>query len=341
MRPAEDGCRGGDVIGAGGCVQFAAGAPRTGRGLADGDCCVPPNSHIRSPLPLSVLVLTKDEEVNIGSCLGGLAFSDDVLVLDSYSTDRTIDIARTFPNVRVVQRTFDTEYMQRNFGLHEVRYKHPWLYVCDADETVPDDLIEEIREKITDPAATHAAYRLRYKNMFMGKWLRHATSQTVWITRLMRPELVNYEVRATNVHPIVKGTTGDLKARFIHESFRSGLRRWLNKHNFYSSREADEGVRVRAGGWPKWETLVKGDSMSRRRTMKNLSFFLWGRALWRFLHSYLISGGWLDGTPGFHYCSMIAMYEYWIELKMREQRHGWQKRTAAMAERLLREEPGA
>jgi glycosyltransferase involved in cell wall biosynthesis len=299
------------------------------------------NCTVAAPIPPSILVLTKDEEINIAACLRCLAFSDDIVVLDSYSTDRTVEIARTFPNVRVVQRKFDTEYMQRNFGLHEIPYKHPWLYVCDADETLPDDLIDEIQQKISDPAASHAAYRLRYKNMFMGKWLRHATSQTVWITRLMRPQHVTYEVRATNVHPIVRGTTGDLKSRFIHQSFASGLRRWFNKHNFYSSREADEGVRVRAGGWPKWETLVKADAMSRRRNLKNLSFFLRGRALWRFLHSYLISGGWLDGTPGFHYCAMVAMYEYWIELKMREQQHGWQHRTIETADRLLAEEPGA
>ncbi len=93
--------------------------------------------------PTSVLVLTRDEERNIASCLRTLSFSDDVVVLDSLSTDRTIEIARSFPNVRVVQRAFDTEYMQRNFGLHEITYKHPWLYVCDADETVPDELVRE------------------------------------------------------------------------------------------------------------------------------------------------------------------------------------------------------
>jgi len=288
--------------------------------------------------PPSILVLTLNEEANIASCLAGLAaFSDDIVVLDSYSIDRTVEIARSFAGVRVFQRAFDTEYMQRNYGLDQIPYKHPWLYVCDADETIPPDLAAEILQKINEPANAHVAYRLRYKNIFMGKWLRHATSQSVWITRLMQPQRVKYEVRATNVHPIVNGTTGELKGRFIHYSFSSGLKRWFQKHNFYSSREADEGVAVRRQGIGQWREMRRGDSMTRRRTMKNMAYFLKARALWRFLHSYILSAGWLDGTPGFHYCCMIAMYEYWIELKIRENENGWRDRTLAVSQRLLAE----
>src|SRR5215207_1257021 len=82
--------------------------------------------------PPSVVVLTRNEEANIATCLRGLSFTDDVVVLDSDSTDRTVEIARQFPNVRVVRREFDTEYKQRNFSLHGIEYKHPWLYICDA-----------------------------------------------------------------------------------------------------------------------------------------------------------------------------------------------------------------
>src|SRR4051794_10705307 len=102
--------------------------------------------------PPSVLVLTKNEEANIGACLAALAFSDDVVVLDSFSTDRTVEIARTFAKVRVVQRPFDTEYRQRNFGLHEVPFAHKWVYVCDADERLEPDLVEEIL-RVTNSAS--------------------------------------------------------------------------------------------------------------------------------------------------------------------------------------------
>ena len=287
--------------------------------------------------PPSVLLLTKNEEVNIEACLKGLTFSDDVVVLDSYSTDRTVEIAKTFPNVRVVQREFDIEWRQRNFGLQDIPYKHPWVYICDADERVPQDLIDEMIAKTNNPNNRYAAFRLRYKNMYLGKWIKHASGYPVWLIRLVRPEFVTYEIRQTNVHPIVRGPVGELAGHFIHYSFNSGLRRWFEKHNFYSTREALEGVKVRAERFPSIKMLRSDDPIMRRRALKNLSYSLTGRALWRFLDTYVIRGGWLDGTAGFHYALMISMYEYWIELKIRELELGWTGRTEKTVESLLKE----
>lgn len=285
--------------------------------------------------PPSILILTKDEDVNIADCLRSVAFSDDIVVLDSFSTDRTVEIARTFPNVRVVQRVFDTEYLQRNFGFEAVQYKHPWVYICDADERIPDDLREELLRAVNDPANTHAAYRLRYKNFFLGKWIKRSSGYPVWLIRLVRPELVRYETRATNVHPIVQGTTGSLDAHFHHFSFNSGLKRWFHKHNFYSDREAQEAVAVRKLGLRRAGKLTSRDPMVRRRAFKNLSFFLKVRALWRFLFHYAFRFGFLDGSAGFHYCFMISMYEYWIEMKIIEREHQWREKTESIVSRRL------
>jgi glycosyltransferase involved in cell wall biosynthesis len=276
---------------------------------------------------VSVVILTKDEEHNIADCIAGLSFTDDVVVVDSYSTDRTVEVARSFSNVRVYQRKFDTEYKQRNFALHEVEYRHDWVYICDADERIPDDLARELAQRAAEPAGEVTAYRVRYKNMYMGRWIKHASSYPVWIIRLVRPRRVTYEVRETNVHPIVDGTIGELRNHFVHYSFNAGLARWLSKHNYYSTREALEGVRVRKTGRPRWRDLWNKDPMVRRRTMKNWSYFLVGRGMWRFLHQYVLKLGVLDGAAGFHYCMMIAMYEYWIELKMRECESDWRGAT--------------
>src|SRR6266536_6534387 len=104
----------------------------------------PIHSHSNPPAtaatPPSVVILTLNEEHNIADCLRALSFTDDIVLVDSHSTDRTVEIAESFPNVRVYRRTFDTEYKQRNFALHEVEYKHDWVYICDADERVPADL---------------------------------------------------------------------------------------------------------------------------------------------------------------------------------------------------------
>lgn len=287
-----------------------------------------------------MVVLTLNEEVNIEACLRGLSFTDDVVVLDSLSTDRTVEIASRFPNVRVVRRPFDIEYKQRNFGLHGVAYKHPWVYICDADERMPADLVDEILRVVNDPGQPHAAYRLRYKNFYLGRWIKHASGYPVWIIRLVRPKRVSYEVRETNVHPVVDGTTGELQSHFEHFSFNSGLTRWFAKHNFYSTREAIEGAKVRRQGLPPWGSMRSGDPMVRRRALKNLSYFLVGRAVWRFLHTYVVRLGWLDGMSGLHYCAMVAMYEYWIEVKVRQFERPWDARTGRLARRLVGESCG-
>lgn len=298
--------------------------------------------------PPSVLILTKNEEENIADCLATLGFSDDIVILDSLSTDRTLEIARAFPNVRTVQRPFDTEWRQRNFGLHDVTYKHPWVYICDADERVPRELAEEILRTVNgggggggaNAVAGNVAYRLRYKNIYLGQWIKHASSYPVWIMRLVQPKRVSYEIRETNVHPIVDGPVGELRGHFTHYSFNAGLKRWFQKHNFYSTREALEGVKVRHAGRPKWSALRSADPMTRRRAMKNLSYFISFRALMRFLMSYVLGGGFLDGGAGLHYCLMISMYEYWIELKINEQESDWRRRTNERVSRMMREPNG-
>lgn len=286
---------------------------------------------------VSVLIITRNEEINISACLKSLAFSDDIVILDSLSTDRTLEIARGFPNVRTVQRPFDTEWKQRNFGLHEIPYKNRWVYICDADERVPRELAEEIVRVTRVPAQAFVAYRLRYKNIYLGKWIKHASSYPVWIMRLVIPKHVTYEVRETNVHPIVDGAVGSLAEHFIHYSFNSGLKRWFQKHNFYSTREAMEGVKIRRKGRPSLRLLRRGDPMVRRRAMKNLSYFLSARAFFRFAWAFLIGGGWIDGMTGLHYCLMVSMYEYWLELKINEQESNWRSKTNALVEQLLRE----
>lgn len=286
----------------------------------------------------SVLVLTKNEEANIEECLRTVSFSDDIVVLDSLSTDRTVELAERLPNVRVVKRAFDTEFMQRNYGLHEVEYRNTWVYVCDADERVTPELAKEILDRINDAgaAAGPVAYRMRYKNIFLGRWIRHASSYPVWIIRLVQPKKVRYEARATNVHPIIDGTVGELHEHFLHYSFNKGLKPWFQKHNYYSDREAVEAVRVRAQK-PSLSSVLAKDPMQRRRALKNLSFFLPARQLWRFGHDLILKGGFRDGVAGVHYCLMMAMYEYWIGLKIREVERNWRGKNEALVVRMLTE----
>ncbi|MBL4702068.1 glycosyltransferase family 2 protein [bacterium AH-315-I18] len=301
-----------------------------------------PNAHDNTPalaqIPVSCLILTKDEQFNMDAVLQTLSFSDDIVVLDSMSDDDTVKIAQATANVRVFKRPFDTEYKQRNFGLHDIDFKYSWVYICDADERVPADLRDEISRVVTDSDSVYSAYRLRYKNMYLGKWIKYATSYPVWIIRLVQPLKVAYEKRATNVHPIVKGEIGELDNHFIHYSFNKGLRHWFAKHNFYSDRESVEGFAVRGKGMPALKQLIHSDPIRRRRAIKNLSFFLRGRGFFRFFYSFFLRGGGLDRLAGFHYCAMISMYEYWIELKIQEHEVQWSQKTMKLSQKLLAED---
>jgi glycosyltransferase involved in cell wall biosynthesis len=288
--------------------------------------------------PPSVLVLTRNEEINIEECLRSLAFSDDIVVLDSFSDDRTVELAGRFPHVRVIQRKFDTWSRHSNWALENIPFRHPWVYYSDADERVTPELRDEVLRVVNDPGPAHVAYRLRYKNMFLGRWLRRGGLYPVWIMRLFRPEKVRYEDREVNAHPVVDGTVGELREHFIHYSFSKGLAPWFQKHNSYSQMEAHEAMRVRAQRLrDHLRGLFSADKAARRRSAKNLSFYPPARGAIRFLYAYLIKRGFLDGLGGLRYALMISMYEYWIELKIREQESQWERMTDAVAQRLLDE----
>lgn len=269
-------------------------------------------------------------------CFG---FTDDVVVLDSESSDRTTEIAREFSNVRVFSRPFDNEYNQRSYGLHEIAYRHPWVYICDADERVPGELAREMMQMINSPGCREVAYRLRYKNMYLGHWIRRSSGYPVWLVRLVRPEVVHYEHRETNIHLIVDGTIGVLREHFLHYSFNKGLVPWFEKHNYYSRLESHEAMRVRSASslGEHLRGVFSHDTAVRRRSLKNLSFYPPFRGPIRFLYMYLIRLGILDGRAGFDYAGMISMYEYWIELKVRELRSRWREQTDALAEQMLQE----
>ncbi len=291
----------------------------------------------RQLVPPSVLVLTKNEEVNIARCLDALQFSDDIVVLDSFSRDRTVEIAQQYKNVRVMQRVFDTETSQRNHGLHEIEYRHPWVYICDADERVTSELAQELTSVIgREPE--EVAFRVRYRNMFMGRWIRHGGMFDTRVIRFVRPKSVRYEDRAINVHPIVDGPIGELTEPFIHYSFNKGLDPWFRKHNGYSTGEAAEATQVLEGSnvWAEFSRMFRGDSAKeRRRGFKNLSFFIPFRGPARFVYMTVLKRGAFDGSPGMAYAAMVSMYEHWIEAKLKSHRQRWGDKSRATATKAL------
>jgi hypothetical protein len=137
---------------------------------------------------------------------------------------------------------------------------------------------------------------------------------------MFRPERVRYEDRSVNAHPIVDGKVGTLQAHFEHYSFNRGFDHWLEKHNRYSSMEAEVCLEELREGKIDWRGLVSSDASRRRRALKDLSFRLPGRPWLKFAYMYFLRGGFLDGRAGLTYWSLQAVYEYMICVKMRETR---------------------
>ena len=265
---------------------------------------------------ISILILTLNEEENLPSCLESLKWSDDLVVLDSFSSDRTVGIAEA-GGARVVQRKFDNWSAHQNWALDNIQFKHPWVYYSDADEVMTPELRDELLAIAANPREPHVAYRLRYKNFFMGRWIRHCGIYPAWILRFFRPGAVRWE-RSVNPTPVVNGSEGRLCNHFEHYSFNKGLNAWFEKHNRYSWYEAEESLKsLAAGGW-NWGDLFHASPAMRRRALKELSFRVPCRHLLRFLYMYFWKLGFLDGRVGFTYCRLLAIYEYMIVLKMTE-----------------------
>src|SRR5262245_49302744 len=143
-------------------------------------------------MSISVLILTLNEDMNLEACLASVRWSDDIVVLDSYSTDRTLEIAKT-AGARIYQRKFDTERNQRTFGLQEIAFKYPWVYMPDADEITPAELRDEMLSVVADTDRPEVAFRVRFKTVFMGRWIRHSSLYPTWVVRLVRPEKICFE----------------------------------------------------------------------------------------------------------------------------------------------------
>lgn len=267
-------------------------------------------------MSVSVLVLTLNEERNLPRCLASLSWCDDIVVLDSHSSDRTVEIAQAH-GARVVQRRFDDWSSHQNWAVANIPFRHRWVYYSDADEVVPSELRDELLAVANDPDTAPVAYRLRYKNFFCGRWLRHCGIYPVWVMRFFQPDKVRW---ARQVNPVaeVDGQEGRLTQHFLHYTFNNGLNAWIDKHNRYSWQEAQESLASLKSSPLAWAALTAKNSVDRRRFLKELSFRLPCRPTLRFLYMYVLQRGFLDGWPGYTYCRLLAIYEYMIVVKMTE-----------------------
>jgi glycosyltransferase involved in cell wall biosynthesis len=266
---------------------------------------------------VSILILTLNEETNLGECIDSCAWSDDIVVFDSISTDRTREIACA-RGARVIERRFDNYAAQRNAALTSVAYAHPWVLMVDADERVPAELAAEIESRVSAADPGTVMFRMRRMDFFLGKWLKRSSGYPTWFGRLVRVGRVRVE-REVNEEFVPDGAVHQLSAHLHHYPFNKGIAYWYERHNRYSSMEALEKVKSRDDP-VALRGLIASDPFTRRRTLKQIGYRLPLRPLVMFLYFYVVRLGMLDGRAGCYFSLMRAAYEMSIDLKVVEAR---------------------
>lgn len=260
----------------------------------------------------SVAILTLNEERNLPRCLASISGCDDIVVLDSGSTDRTVELAKS-AEARVFTRRFDTFAGQRNYAQRQVSFRHPWVFHLDADERFTPELDAECRRAAD--ATNVDGYYIAPKMLWQGHWLPHCTDFPAWQARFVRaPQFEFIDVgHGQREAPTMR--MARITANYLHDMSADGEEEWLKKHRRYAQTEAQQFLKDRAHF--HWRDIITADRLARRRAIKHLSFLLPLRPAARFLYQYILRCGFLDGTVGFHYCCLLATYERYTTKELR------------------------
>jgi glycosyltransferase involved in cell wall biosynthesis len=242
------------------------------------------------------------------------------VVLDSFSTDGTLDIARRF-GAHVYQHEFEDYACQRNWALTDIPMESKWVLFLDADEWLTIELKDEIGRVIaSDPIET--GFFLKRRFIWMGTWVRRGYYPT-WILRLFRRGKARCERRSCNEHLVIEGNAGFLKADFMHEE-RKGITDWIAKHNRYATLEAFELLKAENAPQDVPVSFWRTSQWGRKRWLR---YRVWNRMppllrpLIYFVYRSILCGGFLDGPRALIYHFLQALwYPLLIDIKYLELR---------------------
>lgn len=275
-------------------------------------------------VPVSVIIPVRNEAANLPRCLEALRDVGEVFVIDSQSTDATLEIARSY-NAQVVQFHYQGGWpKKRQWAMDNLRLTYDWILLLDADEVLTPELKHEIRSAIANPAID--GYYIGLSIYFLGRVLRHGDAR-FWKLSLFRRGKGRYECRLKDQdvsmadmeiheHVRVDGPTARLQNPLIHHNLES-LSHYIRKHDEYSNWEA----RVLAQAEQTANQIVPslfGTQAQRRRWLKKNIFAVPGSPVLIFLYRYLFRLGFLDGVPGLIYCSFQAVQMFHTKAKIYE-----------------------
>lgn len=272
---------------------------------------------------VTVIIPTFNEEQHLTRCLrSAVRLTDQVYVVDSFSTDATRALARRFHDrgVVTVQHAYAGPAQQKNWALEHLPIATDWVLFLDADEALSEELVDEVARTVDRRDNPVCGYFIRRRIIWFGRWIRFGGWYPSWNLRLFRHGSGRYEERRVHEHMRVDGPTAALRHDLIHEDLRD-LSHSIAKHNRYSSLEAQEYQRILEGRRDGYACLWSRDPLARRRWLKTRIFArLPGKMLWYFLWSYVLRLGFLDGLAGLRYHSLQAVYRHFDELKLWELR---------------------
>lgn len=275
-------------------------------------------------LPISIIIPAKNESKNIVECLASLAWADEIFVVDSQSSDDTVAKAESF-GVHVVQFHYDGGWpKKKNWAIKNLPFRNEWIMIVDADERVSPELQCEIAEAIKQPKVN--GYYIRWKFVFLGRWLKHCWSHG-WMLRLFRTGTGEYEnLGVTNeggwdneVHEnlYVQGDARKLQNYMLHES-RQDLSYWLAKHNQFSDWEVKRNRILRKQKLSNPFGFFKVGPSEKRKWLRILFLKMPLQPLLMFVYLFVIKKGFLDGSPGYYFCRLIAWHLFVIRVKTYE-----------------------
>jgi len=253
--------------------------------------------------PITLVILTQDEEHNLADCLASAVGFDDVHVLDSGSTDRTTEIARSC-GAAVHHHPFHGFGQQRNWAIDNVPAKY--------DRSVGGD-------------RAVGGYLVPSKLLFAGRWLKHAGQYPGYQVRLFHRGRLRFVDHGHGQREETTYPVGRLQEPLLHHAFSRGLDHWFAKHAVYARREAEHALRLSASSKdPSGArgSLLSRDPTLRRRALKRLTARLPGRYFLRLLYMLVFKRAFLDGKAGIIYAHMLATYEAMIDVYLRLLRYG-------------------
>lgn len=265
-------------------------------------------------LAISAIILTKNEVSNLKRCIDSLQWCDEVIVVDSGSTDGTTQLAE-FLGAKVFTHIQPPPFKiseQRNWALQNCNLKGEWVLFIDADEVIPPNLATEIQRICWESNNPYNAFELPARYLFWGKWLKHTQGYPNWHPRLLKVGQVNF-VGGVWENFASDTKVGRINIPYDHFANSKGFADWLERHDRYSSWDAQKVV----------EFLETGKAAS-LGTERKLRLRLWAARLWvvrpifRFLQMYFLRLGFLEGLTALIFCLLYAMYEFMTVVKIIE-----------------------